>query len=159
MSPFGPSFLPRPVVYFRNQRLRPSSAPRSANISHLRAIFLATRRSTLVYPERSRRATSHRPTPRFTRFHQLTNPSLPTIDLELSRYQQSTSPSFRNPFVFSSIQNPGGVWVQTFNFQLCGSASAPAPTQSGWQIPCSQQLAASLSSLCSLFHTPSLCFQ
>ncbi len=33
MSPFRPSFLPQPDVYFRNQPLLPSSAPRSVNIS------------------------------------------------------------------------------------------------------------------------------
>jgi len=37
-----------------------------------------------------------------------------TIDLQPSRYQQLTDPSFRNPFVFSSIQNPWG----------CGGVSA-----------------------------------
>jgi hypothetical protein len=95
---------------------------------------------------------SLRRTPRFPRFHQLTNPSLPTIDLHPSRYQQLTDPSFRNPFVFSSIQNPGGVEVHTSNSQL--SVSVPL-----WQIPCSQNLAASLSPLCPLFCAPSLCFQ
>jgi hypothetical protein len=54
---------------------------------------------------------SLRRTPRFPRFHQLTNPYVPTIDLQPSRYQQITDPSFRNPFVFSSIQNPWGVAV------------------------------------------------
>jgi hypothetical protein len=75
-----------------------------------------------------------------------------TIDLQPSRYQQITDPSFRNPFVFSSIQNHGGVGVQTFNFHL--GASVPR-----WQIPCSQQFAASFTSLCALFRTPFLCFQ
>ncbi len=39
--------------------------------------------------------------------------------------------------------------------------SVPARPEGGslWQTPCSQQFAASLSSLCSLFGTPFLCFQ
>jgi hypothetical protein len=48
VSPFGPSILPQPFVYFRNQPFLPSPAPRNANISPLRAIFLATRHSTLA---------------------------------------------------------------------------------------------------------------
>src|SRR5229473_729411 len=43
--------------------------------------------------------------------------------------------------------------------RLCVSVSLPAPTRSWWQIPCSQQLAASCTSLCALFRTPFLCFQ
>src|SRR5258708_35983442 len=47
---------------------------------------------------------------------------------------------------------------------LCAPVSVPsvflpAPTGSGRQIPCSQQLAASLSLFCALFRTPFLCFQ
>jgi len=104
--------------------------------------------ATLRSPDHS----SLRRTPRFPRFHQLTNPSLPTIHLQPSRYQPLTNPSFRNPFVFSSIQNHGGVGVQTFDFHL--GASVPR-----WQIPCSQQFAASFTSLCALFRTPFLSFQ
>jgi hypothetical protein len=47
-----------------------------------------------------------------------------------------------------TYKTPGGMGVQTFNFQLCVSVSL-------WQIPCSQQLAASLTSLC-LFSAPRL---
>ena len=36
---------------------------------------------------------------------------------------------------------------------------SPASTRSGWQTPCSQQLAASLVSFCTLFRAPLLCFQ
>ena len=53
MSPFGPLIPPQPVVYSHNQPSLPSHAPHDANISPRRAIFLATRHSTL--------ATSHRP--------------------------------------------------------------------------------------------------
>jgi hypothetical protein len=90
---------------------------------------------------------SLRRTPRFPRFHQLTNPSLPTIDLHPSRYQQLTDPSFRNPFVFSSIQNPPGVWRY---FCLAVHES---------QVTSFHLVAASLSPLCVLFRTPFLCFQ
>ena len=128
MSPFG-SLIPRqPAVYFRNQSSLPSRVARNANSSPVRAIFLATPHSTLVYPERSRRATSHCRTLRFPRFHQLTNPSLPTIDLQPSRYQELTNPSFRNPFVFSSIQNPRGCGGADFQFSprcLCASVENP----------------------------------
>jgi hypothetical protein len=118
-SPFGPPIPPQPRVYSRNRPLVPSSAPRSVNISPVRAIFLATRHSTL--------ATSHCPTPRFPRFHRLTNPSS-TIDLQPSRYQQITNPAFRNPFVFSSIQNPRGCGGAHFHFStlwLCVSVANP----------------------------------
>jgi hypothetical protein len=128
VSPFGSLIPPQPAVYFRKQSSLPSRVARNANSSPVRAIFLATRHSTLVYPERSRRATSHCRTLRFPRFHQLTNPSLPTIDLQPSRYQQLTNPSFRNPFVFSSIQNPWGCGGADFQFSprcLCASVANP----------------------------------
>ena len=59
----------------------------------------------------------------------------------LSRSQQLAHTSCRH----------GGVPLQ---LQILSVSSLPP-----WQIPCSQQLAASLSSLCALFHTRSLCFQ
>jgi hypothetical protein len=119
VSPFRPSFSPQPVVYSRNRLLLPSSAPRNVKISPLRAIFLATRLPRAPFAKgHSTLTTSHCRTPRFPRFHRLTNPSLPTIDLQPSRYQQLTNPSFRNPFVFSSIQNPRGCRGADFQFSI-----------------------------------------
>jgi hypothetical protein len=60
---------------------------------------------------------------------------------------------FSQPLCFLIDTKPPGVWgMQTFNFQLC--VSVPL-----WQIPCFQNLAASLRSLCAPFCAPSLCFQ
>jgi hypothetical protein len=61
----------------------------------------------------------------------------------------------RKPFIFTSIQIPRGVTLRPSYsrlIRLCGSVSL-------WQIPCSQQLAASYISLRALFRTPILCFQ
>src|SRR6266852_8728427 len=52
VAPFGPSYLPQPRVYFRNQPFLPSRAPRSANISAilstLRILPVATGLPTMV---------------------------------------------------------------------------------------------------------------
>src|SRR5713226_3687023 len=56
VAPFRPSFPPQPRVYSRDQRLLPSSAPRSANISSILSSFrilpVATGLPTMVgvYP-------------------------------------------------------------------------------------------------------------
>src|SRR5260370_22952808 len=46
-----------------------------------------------------------------------------------------------------------------FDFQLCVSVPSPAPTWSGWQIPCSQQFAASCRLFALFSALPVLCFQ
>jgi len=50
-------------------------------------------------------------------FHQLTNPPSSRIDLQHLCFHSFTNPFFRNLFVFTSIQNPGGVgsklWLTT----------------------------------------------
>src|SRR5467141_3500359 len=51
--------------------------------------------------------------------------------------------------------SPRGCTTPTFPFRT----SPPLCSVPRWQIPCSQKLAASLSSLCALFRTPVLCFQ
>jgi hypothetical protein len=61
----------------------------------------------------------------------------------------------RKPFIFTSIQIHRGITLRPSYsrlIRLCGSLSL-------WQISCSQQLAASYTSLCALFRTPILCFQ
>jgi len=61
----------------------------------------------------------------------------------------------RKHFGFTFIRNPRGVTLRhsySRLIRLCGSVSL-------WQIPCSQQLAASYTSLCALFRAPILCFQ
>ena len=60
-------------------------------------------------------------------FHALTNPSSTVIDLQVLYSQTLTNPFSRNPFPFTSIQNPGGSGLCAF----FNSASAPAPAGSG----------------------------
>jgi hypothetical protein len=74
------------------------------------------------------------------------------------------NPSSRNPFLFTSIQNPRGCGAKiskTASLFSAPSVSAPSPTVSGWQIHSFQAFAASLpssstsrslfSAVCSLF--------
>jgi len=64
-----------------------------------------------------------------------------------------------NPFRIRTYRNTGGWGASPLVQGLRVSVSLPAPALSGWQIPCSQQLAASCTSLCAFFRTPFLCFQ
>ena len=83
-------------------------------------------------------------------------PATPAVSYD---YALFCATARRHPSYFQwlphSFDRHGGVPPPTF---LSGprrfSASVPR-----WQIPCSQKLAASLSSLCALFGTRSLCFQ
>jgi hypothetical protein len=138
-----------PTIHHPTLFLPASPAPRNANISPFERFF-----SPLVYPERRLRSatqhspTSHCPKSRFPRFHQLTNPSLPTIDLQPSRYQQLTNPSFRNPFVFSSIQNARGCGGAHFQFSISSPLRRhlPRPARGG-----KSHVLSSLPPLCPLF--------
>jgi hypothetical protein len=61
-------------------------------------------------------------------FHALTNPSSTLIDLQALYFHALTNPFPRNPFSFTSIQNPGGVGG-CISFPT--PRSAPAPAGSG----------------------------
>src|SRR5258708_18422838 len=91
-----------------------------------------------------------------------THHSLPTLLLSplcfhtpLPRSARGTNPFSRNPFLFTSIQNPRGCGLRNPKLSTAFSVrSVPL-----WQIHLFQELAASLASLCTLFRTRFLCFQ
>jgi hypothetical protein len=122
VSLFGPSFLPQPDVYFRNQRLLPSLSPTPfPPITYIQAPC----------------------------FHAITH--------SFAQRQSATSPAFNS---FRTLSVTTGVYANGFPLHaLRTSAPSPAATRSGWQIPCYQQFAAFLVSLCTLSRTPFLCFQ
>ena len=88
-------------------------------------------------------------------FHVLTNPSPRLIDLQVLYFHTLTNPFSRNPFPFSSIQNPPGVGGVRLHqlCVLCASALKNCLT------PFLTYCCALLKSLYSLFQPRVLCFQ
>src|SRR5229473_365220 len=84
-----------------------------------------------------------------------THHSLPTLLLSPLCFHTLTNQFSCNPFLFTSIQNPRGCGAKKPKLSTAFSVrSVPL-----WQIHLFQELAASLSSLCTLFRTRFLCFQ
>ena len=95
------------------------------------------------------------PLSRLSCFHALTNPSCRPIDLQVLYFHTLTNPFSRNPFPFSSIQNPPGVGGVRLHqlCVLCASALKNCLT------PFLTYCCALLKSLYSLFQPRVLCFQ
>ena len=87
----------------------------------------------MCIPSRSRHSLptiDHRLSPLFS-FHALTNPSSTLIDLQVLYFHTLTNPFSRNPFPFTSIQNPG-VAGRCISFPT--PRSAPAARQAGLSV-------------------------
>ncbi len=84
-----------------------------------------------------------------------THNALHTVFLSPLCFHTLTNPFSCNPFLFTSIQHPPGCGLRNPKLSTDFSVrSVPL-----WQIHLFQELAASLSSLCTLFRTRFLCFQ
>jgi hypothetical protein len=154
VSPFRPSFLPQPAVYsqpfdfvgplfsysyellfpqplcFDNDLNCPGGGPSSAPFQGDASMARCTKGQKCGFVS-----------PLFaTLTHSLSRKSFPCHSYENTR-------------------DGAGIVISQSPILSVRSVPVPAPTRSGWQIPCSQKLAASLSSLCALFCTGFLCFQ
>ena len=144
MSPFGPSILPQPVVYFRNQPFLPSPAPRNANISPFERFFspLATQHSFTLSEVEGPLPIAQNLASRA--FINLQIPPFPPSICNPPVISSLQIPIFATPLFSHRYKTPGVSGCRLSVFNLCGSASAPAPTRSGWVNPM-------YSETCSLF--------
>jgi len=153
--------LPTAPLRHRSVPLPTTHHPLSSCLRHLRHV-------TPISPPSS---DFSRHSPLNTRLFPLPNISLPALSSTYkslsSHHRFATLPLsaaykslFSQPLCFLIDTKPRGLSGRRLSiFNLCASASAPAPTRSGWPIPLIQGPAASLSSLCALFHTPSFVFK
>jgi hypothetical protein len=95
-------------------------------------------------------------------FHALTNPSFTLIDLQVLHFHTLTNPFSRNPFSFTSIQNPRGVGGCVSFSTLRRCLPRPGRGASALKNCLTPFLTYSyglLESLCPLFQARVLCFQ
>ena len=107
----------------------------------------------VVYLRHQLLSPSLSPTP-FPPFTYIQIPRFHAITHSFAQRESAISPAFNN---FRTLSVTTGVYPN--GSPLHALVPSPASTRSGWQTPCSQQFAASLVSLCTLFRTPFLCFQ